>query len=109
MPKLGAEDYHAEELADDLVARGFPHLRVRRRADVLTIESGPKKDPVAHARLRRIAVHLWRLEMQEPDGTWVSTPYRLPINAQLELLVTQFAWVLAPRPTIPTRTSGRQY
>jgi len=109
MPNLAAEDYHAEELADDLVARGFPHLRVRRRADVLTIESGPKKDAVAHARLRRVAVHLWVLEMPEPNGTWAWTPYRQPMDAHLELLVTQFAWVLAPRPAIPIRTSGRQY
>lgn len=109
MPSLAAEDYHAEELADDLAARGFAHLRVRRRGAVLTIESGPKKDPISHARLRRDTVHLWVLEMPTTTERWEPTPYRQPIDAQLELLVTELAWTLAPRPTIPMRTSGRRY
>jgi len=109
LPSLAAEDYHAEELADDLAARGFRYLRVRRRGALLTIESGPKKDPVPHARLRRDGVHLWILEMPTHTGIWEVTPYRQHIGAQLELLVTQLAWALAPMPSIPKRTSGRRY
>lgn len=109
MPKFAAEDYHAEELADDLTKRGFKHLRVRRRGDLLTIESDSKSDPVAHARMRRDTVHLWILEMPTPTGRWESTPFRQPIDQLVELLTTQFAWILAPRPAIQIRTSGRKY
>lgn len=109
MPKLAAEDYHAEELADDLAKRGFKHLRVRRRGDLLTIESGSKREIVAHARFRRDTVHLWILEMPTHSGKWESTPFRQPVEPLTELLVTQLAWALAPRSEIPMRTSGRKY
>lgn len=109
MPKLAAEDYHAEELADDLRERGFKHLRVRRRGELLTIESGDKKDPVPHARLRRETVHLWRLEMPTHTGTWDPTPIRDLIGRLLALLTTDFSWALAPQTPIPSRTSGRKY
>ena len=97
MPNHAAEDFHAEELADDLADRGFPHLRVRRRGPLLTIESGDKHDVIAHARLRRDTVHLWRLEMPTPSGAWDPTPYRDLMDTHVERLVTELAWVLAPR------------
>ena len=109
MPKFAAEDYHAEELEDDLAQRGFKHLRVRRRGELLTIESGNKRDPVPHARVRRDTVHLWILEMPTETGRWESTPFRQTMDPLVELLTTQFAWALAPRPAIPIRTSGRKY
>jgi hypothetical protein len=108
MPKITAEDYHADELADDLAERGFDHLRVRRRGPLLTIESGPKHDPVSHARLRRDTVHLWCLEMSTHSGAWEPTPYRDVMDTIVELLTSQFAWALAPQ-DIPIRTSGRKY
>jgi len=107
MPKYDAEDFDAEELAEDLADRGFKHLRVRRRGPLLTIESGDKRDPTAHARLRRETVHLWRLEMPTSSG-WEPTPFRELMERHLERLTTELAWALAPR-DIPIRTSGRQY
>lgn len=109
MPKPVAEDYHAEELADDLAKRGFKHLRVRRRADTLTIESGRKPDVVPHARLRRDTVHLWVLEMATHTGRWETTPFRTVMDELVELLTTQFAWALEPIDVMPIRTSGRKY
>ena len=109
MAKLAAEDYHAEELQDDLAARGFKHLRVRRRGDLLTIESGSKGDPLPRARLRRDAVHLWILEMPTHAGGWERTPIRTQLPALLELLTTQLSWALAPIEPIQIRTSGRKY
>lgn len=97
MPKLAAEDYHADELEDELADRGFTHLRVRRRGPVLTIESGPKSDAISHARLRRDTVHLWILEMPTAEGAWETTPYRDVMDRQVERLVTDLAWTLAPR------------
>lgn len=107
MPKYDAEDFDAEELAQDLADRGFKHLRVRRRGPLLTIESGDKRDPIPHARLRRETVHLWRLEMPTQNG-WEPTPYRELMDRHVERLTTELAWALAPR-DIPIRTSGRKY
>jgi len=97
VPKPAAEDYHADELADDLADHGFTHLRVRRRGAVLTIESGNKPNVVAHARLRRDTVHLWVLEVSTSEGGWEATPYRDLMDRQVERLVTELAWILAPR------------
>lgn len=97
MPKLAAEDYHADELADDLADHGFPHLRVRRRGAVLTIESGSKPHVVPHARLRRDTVHLWILEMPTAGGKWDVTPYRDVMDRQVQRLVGDLAWTLTPR------------
>lgn len=108
MPNLAADEDDADELADDLDEHGFEHLRVRRRGAVLTIESGDKRDPVAHARLRRNTVHLWCLEMPTAAGEWEPTPYRDTMDNLVALLTTQLSWSLAPR-DIPIRTSGRKY
>jgi hypothetical protein len=97
MPKYAAEDFHADELADELAEHGYTHLRVRRRGAVLTIESGEKRDVVPHARLRRDTVHLWILEMPTANGDWERTPYRDPMDTQVERLVGELSWTLAPR------------
>lgn len=97
-PKPVAEDYHAEELHDALVGHGFKHLRVRRRGDTLTLESGPKGTKAfAHARIRRETVHLWRLEMPTSSGRWETTPVREVTDTLVTMLVTLFPWALAPR------------
>ena len=67
MPKISAESRDADSVAAFLHKQGFNHLRARRRADLVTIESGPPADPYPHARLRRVSVHLWRLEMSTQD------------------------------------------
>lgn len=108
MPKYNAEDFDAEELADDLADLGFKHLRVRRRGPLLTIESGSRTDPDVHARLRRETVSLWRLEMPTSPG-WEPTPYREPMERHLTRLTTELAWALAPRPANPMRTSGPKH
>ena len=110
MPKLAAEDYHADELQEALALGGFTHLRVRRRGDLLTIESGAKgREPFPHARVRRETVHLWRLEMPTSTGRWQTTPIRDLSDNIVAALIFEFAWALAKPPSIPTRTSGRQY
>ena len=59
MPKLQAETEHAEAIASRLAARGLPHLRTRKYRELVIIESGPKDEPIAHARLRRDTVQYW--------------------------------------------------
>jgi hypothetical protein len=72
------------------------HLRVRRRGDLLILESGPPEESRHHARLRRVAVHLWRLEMPASSSRWSLTPFRDQLKVLLEMLVHQFPWTLEP-------------
>jgi hypothetical protein len=80
---------------------GLGHLRVSARGDVLTIESGPKTDPVRHARLRRETVSLWSLEMATHSGRWEPTPLRDTKDRLVVALVEQFGWVLTPQDDTP--------
>lgn len=98
MPTLPAAD---DDDADDLLEllheqRELKHLRVRRRAGVLTIESGAKTDPATHARLRRATKQLWTLEVATHMGDWQPTGQRGPMRDLVRTLLQQFPWVLAP-------------
>lgn len=75
---------------------GLSHLRVRRRGDLLILESGSPEAPRRHARLRRVTVHLWRLEMPTSTNRWELTPFRDQLKALLEMLIEYFPWTLAP-------------
>jgi hypothetical protein len=102
MPKfLATEDYDPTTYVDDvqehLEARGLSHLRVRRHLDCVIIESGPKKDAIKHARLRRVAKHIWRLEMATAAEDWQPTPYRDQLKNLLPVLTDDLGWVLARR------------
>jgi hypothetical protein len=89
---------------DDVVAierylheeAGLRHLRLRRRADVVVIESGPSDDPVPHARLRRVSAPDWRLEMATHTGRWEETPLQGPRDDVIRMLVEDFGWALEP-------------
>ena len=71
------------------------HLRVRRRGDLLILESGPKGEPFPHARFRRDTVHLWCLEMPTCGGRkWERTPMRASLEELLETVINNFAWTL---------------
>jgi len=80
---------------------GLGHLRVRARGEVLTIESGPAEDPTQHARLRRLTVSLWTLEMAARGGRWEPTPFRATKELLVTALVEQFGWVLTPQDEMP--------
>lgn len=91
------------QTSDVLAAEAFlascqdlSHLRVRRRGDLLTLESGPAEGPRCHARLRHVTVHLWRLEMPTFSNRWELTPFRDQLKVLLQMLVDQFPWTLAP-------------
>lgn len=95
MPKLPADDL------DLLRAREFfarhadlAHIRVRKRGELLVIESGPDDDPVSHARLRRTTKQWWTLEMATHTGRWERTPFRATRDELLNMLVEQFGWTL---------------
>ena len=96
MPRFQAQASDAQAVETSFAS--YPelgHLRVRRRGDLLTLESGPSDDPHRHARLRRVTVHLWRLEMPDSASRWSPTPWRDHLKVLLEMLVQQFPWTLA--------------
>lgn len=96
MPKQQADKSHAAHVERFLRDRGLRHLRARHRADLVIIESGPRKDPSPHARLRRVAVHLWQLELATHTGRWEPTPFRGLLEQLLAMLIEQFGWTLQP-------------
>ncbi|CAN5908863.1 hypothetical protein BH11MYX4_BH11MYX4_59680 [soil metagenome] len=98
MPRAPLPDEDDEDEVREFLGsrKGLKHLRVRRRADLLTLESGPASDPVRHARLRRVTVHYWTLECATHTGRWEKTGLRGPMDKILEVLTTEISWVLAP-------------
>lgn len=96
MPKHVAEVLHVISLEGLLSRHELKHLRVRRHGVLLVIESGPKDDPVPHARFRRQGARIWALEMPTHTGVWAPTPYRGMIREMLELLMSEFPWTLTP-------------
>ncbi len=95
MPKHHAEDWDPAEVRHFL--SGYPelkHLRVRKHGALLILESGSTRDPIPHARFRRVTVQYWRLEMPTHTGKWQPTPIRAPLSDVLETLVTTFPWTL---------------
>ena len=94
MPKFQAEEGHVDIVREALAAQRLAHLRVRRRGDLVIIESGPKQEPIAHARFRRVTAHLWRMEMATHTGRWQPTPLRDQLQCLIEMLINAFSWIL---------------
>jgi hypothetical protein len=97
VPALPADEDDAEDLRD-LLHRdpALRHLRVRKRASILTIESGPEDDPVRHARLRRLTLHKWTLEIATHMGQWQPTGERALMKELVAFLREKCPWVLHP-------------
>lgn len=92
------DEHHAEEVRQHLAQyEGLEHVRARRRSDLLTLESGPKDNVIPHTRLRRVGVHKWQIEMPLRGGGWDATGLRGPLVEALDLVVSEFPWMLAPR------------
>lgn len=97
MPKRAAEPFDLESTQHFFrIREGFEHIRVRKHGDLLVLESGPKTDPVQHARLRRVTRQWWTLEVATHTGQWQSAGLRHPRMQVLEALVADFPWVLTP-------------
>lgn len=98
MPKLPADP------VDVMVVEAYledhaelAHLRVRKRGDLLILESGPRGDVITHVRLRRVTKQWWTPELPSNGGAWSHLPVRLPIREALDLLQSEFPWLLTPR------------
>lgn len=84
--------------AEDILRgrREYKHLRVRANGDLVTLESGPKNDPIPHLRFRRATIQWWYLELPTHTGRWEKTPYRAAMEELFKLVEDQFAWTLEP-------------
>ena len=70
------------------------HIRVRKQAQLLILESGPKGDPIRHTRLRRIPSGEWLLEMPH-RSRWQATPFAdVELEPLLDLVRDDFGWLL---------------
>jgi hypothetical protein len=96
MPKLLAEDPHVDQVTQAFAEyEGLEHLRVRRRADLVVVESGEAEDPVLHARFRRVATRTWALEMATHTGRWQPSGVTGTLERVVEALIQDFGWTLA--------------
>jgi hypothetical protein len=109
MPKFKADSSSASEAQNLLIKHGHSHLRTRHRADVVTIESGAPDDVVAHARLRRVSVHLWLLDIANHRGKWEPTLVRSTLPDCINTLAQDFGWVLELFEEDPLRTSDQEH
>jgi hypothetical protein len=96
MPKYPAEPHDQTALELALKGQGLSHLRVRRRGDSLTIESGPDTGPYPHAKLCRRATHIWQLYMPT-RSRWEATPFCGSRDELVATLFADFGWALGPR------------
>jgi hypothetical protein len=109
MPKPQAD--RLDVLAVEEFLAQYPdlkHLRVRKRGDLVILESGPKDAPISHARLRRETVQYWRLEMPS-HSRWETTPFRGLRESVLAILIKQFGWTLEAIADYPAHISDRSY
>ena len=105
---LKAEQCDVDFILEELAERGASHLRARRHGALVTLESGPKDEPVRHVRFRRDSVHLWLLECATHTGHWQATGYRDNLDNLIDLLTTELFWVLTSTDN-PVETSGTRY
>jgi hypothetical protein len=96
MPKLAADDIDLWGAQDFLARHSLAHLRVRKHADLLVLESGSAHDPFPRARLRRVTKQYWSLEMPTHSGRWQKTPFRGPRNDVLTTLIESLPWMIQP-------------
>jgi hypothetical protein len=80
-----------------LKATGLTHLRCRKRASTIVIESGPSRDAIPHIRFRKLGVHIWAADAATHTGRWEHMPVRGKLSDNLQLIADTFSWLLAPR------------
>jgi hypothetical protein len=95
MPKFAAEEHHRRDVEKTVRDAGATHIHVRRRSDVLTLESVSSGSTFPHARLKRVAVSLWIIQMPS-RGTWQPTPFRGRLPEMLAILLSELRPWLAP-------------
>ena len=86
----------AEILEDMLHRRSLTHLRVRKHGQRLFIERQAGDERVKHARLPARTATRWELAFPDHRGRMQSTPYLDTMDELVELMTSQFSWMLEP-------------
>ena len=79
-----------------LKAPSCKHLRCRKRADTIVIESGPADDPFPRLRLRKLAARNWGVDASTHTARWERMPFQGPLPELLPMVAESFPWLLAP-------------
>jgi hypothetical protein len=90
-----ASDADLTAVTTFLKSAGLGHLRCRKRADTVVIESGPKGDSVPHIRLRKLGTRVWTAEAATHTGRWEAMHLRGAITDNLATIAGTFPWLLA--------------
>lgn len=99
MPKLSADEIHVWTVQDFLEEQPtLRHLRARKRGDTIVLESGTKTDAIPHARVRRVSVQWWTIELPDHRGRWGEASFdRATLRQTLEALLRDYPWALTRR------------
>jgi hypothetical protein len=96
VPKFRAEPDDADDVREAFERhKQLAHLRVRRRAEALIVESGPEDDPIRHVRFRRMTAAMWELDGAGHRGRWEWTGQRALLLKLVDILLTQYPWLVA--------------
>jgi len=83
-------------VASFLAAPTCKHLRCRKRANTIVIESGPAEDTFPHLRLRKLSAKSWGIDASNHTGRWERMPFQGPLLEVLPMVAESFPWLLAP-------------
>ncbi len=79
-------------LEDELARHDYDHLKVRVYG---TLHDG-WRESVNLARLTKVTVQTYTLGVANHYGKWGATPYRGTMTERVDLLCSQFGFILAP-------------
>lgn len=92
---ISASEADVSAVASFLATTGLKHLRCRKRAATLIIESGPAGDAVSRLRLRKLSATTWATDAATHTGRWEPMPVRGPLRDNLQTVAGTFPWLLA--------------
>lgn len=91
-----ATDNDIAAVAAFLKAPTCKHLRCRKRANTIVIESGPSDDSFPRLRLRKLSAKNWAVDASTHSGSWERMPFQGPLLEMLPMVAENFPWLLAP-------------
>jgi hypothetical protein len=74
---------------------GMTHLRCRKRANTVVIESGPESDSSPRIRMRKLTGQVWSTDAATHTGRWEPMPLRGALTENLAAIAGAFPWLLA--------------
>ncbi|HML04528.1 MAG TPA: hypothetical protein VK426_02025 [Methanobacterium sp.] len=84
----------ADSVKEELNNKGFNHLKVRVYGKSIIIYSEYEGAKESRCRFTRESNNKYILAMANHKGKWEETPFEGTIKELLEIVLTQFAWIL---------------